>query len=193
MELNEFTVRLIFLGLPGIIVYYISDKLVIRKNKDSLLTILAIFLYSVISYVFLALCTFLFGDSESNTIISQIFYGNENVSIATIFGGISFGISLSLLAGLQFRFNLINKLAQLIGATKRFGDTDVWHFFNNSPMDNKNDGYIYIRDHKVDLVYYGYISLYSDSNEERELVLTDVTVYENKSGAECYSLAHMYL
>jgi hypothetical protein len=38
--------------------------------------------------------------------------------------------------------------------------------------------WVIVRDHKVDLVYYAKISLFSDSGEKRELTLEDVEVYD---------------
>ena len=192
MEVNNFTVRMMLLGLPGIIAYFVSDKIVIRRWRDVLPTVLTIFAYAVLSYILLALVTYVAGDKHDNGVFAEVF-GSQAIGFRTILGGIVCGLVLALASGYAFRFSILNRAAKAMGATKRFGDTDVWHYFNNSPMDEKNDGYLYVRDHKRDLIYYGYISLYSDSGEERELVLTDVSVYENGTGEYCYSVQHMYL
>jgi len=60
----------------------------------------------------------------------------------------------SLVVSLEFRYNWFNRLSRFLGLTKKYGDVDVWHYFNDSPMDEKNGGWVYIRDHKTNLTYY---------------------------------------
>jgi hypothetical protein len=108
-------------------------------------------------------------------------------------GGVLSAFALCLLLSYLHRYNALNFIAQVIRATNRYGDEDVWHFFHNAPERQKNDGWVFVRDHKLDLVYYGYINVWSESGKQRELVLSDVSVFHNKSGDELYSSDVVYL
>ncbi|GHU04020.1 hypothetical protein FACS1894147_08690 [Spirochaetia bacterium] len=72
--------------------------------------------------------------------------------------------------------------------TQYYGDTDIWTSF----CANKNTDWIYARDHKLNLIYYGLLEQYSDPGEERELIITNVEVY-SENGDFCYSCSKMYL
>ncbi len=50
-----------------------------------------------------------------------------------------------------------------------------------------------MRDHKLDLVYFGWIEVFSDSEKERELLLRDVKVYSNTTGEHLYDASVIYI
>ena len=62
-------------------------------------------------------------------------------------------------------------------------------------MDSKDLGleWIVLRDHRFGLAYKGWIQLYSDSGMSRELLLNDVEVFDNASGARLYDVARFYV
>jgi hypothetical protein len=53
--------------------------------------------------------------------------------------------------------------------------------------------WVFVRDIENDLVYYGYIRAYSESREDRELILKEVEVYSNSTGEWKYAIPMMYL
>ena len=73
--------------------------------------------------------------------------------------------------------------------TQRYGDEDVWTFLMNS----KDLEWIVLRDHRFGLAYKGWIQLYSDSGMSRELLLNDVEVFDNASGARLYDVPRLYV
>ncbi|MFO8055666.1 MAG: hypothetical protein R6V10_00025 [bacterium] len=91
------------------------------------------------------------------------------------------------------RFSIINRIGQKLKATKRYGDEDVWHYFHNAPDTQKNEGWVIIRDIKAELAYYCYISAWSDTGKNRELILSEVSVYTNDSSDFLYDAQHIYL
>lgn len=97
---------------------------------------------------------------------------------------------LSVCASYIHQYKLINRFGQKIGATTRFGDEDVWEYFNNSPDVTE---WVFVRDHKLGLVYYGWIQTYSESEQERELLLRDVEVFDNETNESLYSVPLMYV
>jgi len=88
------------------------------------------------------------------------------------------------------RFKLINWIGRKIGATHRFGDEDVWEYFHNSP---DTGSWLYVRDHKEELVYYGWLEAYSESGDERELLLSDVEVYRDETDEPLDAVPLLYV
>jgi len=94
------------------------------------------------------------------------------------------------LASYFYRYKWLNRIGQNIGATIRFGDEDVWDFFHTSGDIKGN--WATIRDHKLSLIYFGWIQAFSDSGKDRELILREVDVY-NSAGECLYKTDVMYL
>ena len=59
--------------------------------------------------------------------------------------------------------------------------------------DSTNACRIFLRDHRFWPVYKGWIQLYSDAGPNRELLLNDVEVFDNASGARLYDVARLYV
>lgn len=82
------------------------------------------------------------------------------------------------------------KFMQQIGATKRFGDEDVWDFTFNSREASVE--YVHVRDLDNDLNWSGWVELFSETGRTRELVLRDVEV-TNIEGEMQYVTPRVYL
>ena len=107
-----------------------------------------------------------------------------------IFAATGIAIVLSILH-LYGNYKLFTRFVQAIKATKTFGDEDVWDFvFNASSLSTVD--YLHFRDFENRVVYAGYVNLFSESGQLRELVLRDVIVYDF-DGEEMYKVARMYL
>ena len=65
-----------------------------------------------------------------------------------------------------------------IGATNRVTDEDIWELFHNGKSSNE---WLYVRDHTYHLTYFGHIANWSDSEKEREIIMEDVSVYDDES------------
>ncbi len=187
MEITEFTFRIIITGIPGIITYFLLSKLIGRVGKNTIEIVLLIFLFSILSYSIYDLA------SSSNDIIDKLFNESNNVKFNDILWSSFVAIIISFILSYLYRYNILNWIGQKIKATKKYGDEDVWHYFHNAPEKQKNYGWIYIRDHKLDLLYYGYISVWSESEKNRELIITDVSVYNNINGEFLYDTNHIYI
>jgi hypothetical protein len=96
--------------------------------------------------------------------------------------------------GLGFLFSffetrkIINKIAIWLKVSEYYGGDDVWTLF----CANKNTQWIYIRDHKLKLIYFGNLEHYSDPGEDRELLISDVQVF-SEDGEYCYNCPTMYI
>jgi hypothetical protein len=85
---------------------------------------------------------------------------------------------------------LLTRFLQLIGATKKYGDEDVWDFTFNS-RDTAVE-YVHVRDFANQCVYAGWVNTFSETDRLRELVLLDVIVYDF-DGQELYRVPRLYL
>ena len=198
MKLNEFTLQIIFLALPGIICYFLLRKLVGRMTENNIEITFLIFLFSVVSYV-LYNVGFMFSTwadwtdatvDDGGVRFSEI----TNISAFDILWSILAGIGLAFFLSYAYTYNFLNRFAQVIRASTKFGDEDVWHFFQNAPSDQKNHGWILVRDHKLDLIHYGSIDSWSDTEKERELLMSNVTVYSaGESVEELYETDSIYV
>ena len=82
------------------------------------------------------------------------------------------------------------RFMQAIGATKRYGDEDVWDFTFNSR--DAAAEYVHVRDLENDLTWSGWVDLFSETGRTRELVLRDVEVRDIE-GELLYNVPRIYL
>jgi hypothetical protein len=191
MNLSSFLIRIIFLSLPGVVASTIYRKLrgktVLKDWED----VIEMGLFALLSYLFYALAIgAIHGDLSGAPSVLNAFY-DEKISITwrEILPASGVGVILAFAASFLYTHKIVNRLGRSLRVTRRFGDEDVWTYFNNVP-----DLYwVIVRDHKLDLAYYGWIQVYSDSDKERELLLRDVKVYNNSTSEFRYEASAMYL
>lgn len=197
MELSEFTLSLIYLGLPGIVASYFIAKLTGVKAESAIAQVLTVFVLSVTSYSLLVL-----GDASyrlysvgtfTSALADVILAKNRNVPLTQLGLAIVASMVLSYVLSYAYRHNVINRIGQRIRATNRYGDEDVWHYFHNVPDEQKNNGWLFVRDLKANLSYHCNIATWSDTGMDRELILSDVSVFTNDTGEYLYKCAHLYL
>jgi len=193
MEFSEFTLKIIFLFIPGIISYMIIDKLISHKEPkifhiliNSL--ILGFICYSFY-YVLIQLINVLSKTNFECLFFNALLYEYTEIN----FSEIAIVTALSIPIGFLFAFLINNKIlfrtANFLKVTKKFGDVDVWSYIMNS----KNVEWIVVRDIENDLMYEGWVEAFSDSTETDELFLSDVIVFENSTGKELYKTPGLYL
>jgi hypothetical protein len=193
MTLSSFLIRIIFLALPGIVGSILYRML---KGKTSLKDwedVLEVLLFSLLSYALYGLgIEFLngIGWTHANVTSFQAF-SDEKIPISwhEVLIASAIGIILAFIASALDTYKTINRIGRSLRVTKRFGDEDVWHYLNNI----RNLNWVFVRDHKLGLIYFGWILVYSDSGKERELLLRDVRVYSNSTNDFLYEVSLMYV
>lgn len=196
MEISSFLIRIILLILPGIISCMLFHKLVGRVVKTKLEDLCEIIIFSVIIYGVYATVVKILGWvgwlDYSVTFFETVLDEKASVVWYEILLASLFGLPLAFIASYVHSNKLINKFGRLVRVTKKFGDEDVWDFFHNLPEKPEYE-WVYIRDHNKNLVYFGFIHSYSDSEKERELLMGDVDVYSNDEGEFLYKAKMLYL
>ncbi len=206
MGLTEFTLAVAIVSIPGIICYFIFGQLTGRRNTNSVFeSFLQILVYSLLSYAiviffdkkdFNAFITGVLSKLSSTKAVSpsiNIFLAYNTQFMHMFFCSIGIGIILAYILSYGWRFKVINWVGKVIGATKRYGDEDVWQYFHDVPLNEKNNGWLIIRDHKTNLAYHASVTIYSESEKDREMILDKVTVFTNDTSDFLYECDHIYL
>jgi hypothetical protein len=196
MTLSSFLIRIVLLVIPGIvgsILYRSLRGKASRKDWEDYLEILA---FSLLSYGAYGLIVYLVSRFHATddpfaafrALTNEALPINASIGHAIVLSSL-LSVPLAFAASYIHEYKLINKFARLVKASKRFGDEDVWDYFNRSP-DIK---WVYVRDLKNDLYYYGWIQAWSDPHKERELLLREVDVYKRSTAEHLYSTDVVYL
>jgi hypothetical protein len=194
MNLNVSSVffEIALLLLPGFVWMKIHTKYGAKGEVTQFDMILNAFLFGIIAYAVLYIIYWKFNipmhvvslDVDSKKLFQPEIF-------VDIFAATGFAIMLAILHLYGENYKLFTRFVQAIKATKTFGDEDVWDFVFNSSSASSVD-YLHFRDFENQVVYAGYLNIYSKSGQLRELVLRDVIVYDF-DGQEMYKAAHMYL
>lgn len=151
MKLDQFTLTIIYLALPNIVLFSLF-KILNGKNNDSALEkILYVVLYSVISYLMIDIVLYfnalICSQEYSSSVLEKIFLGRENIPIKYVFFAVGISILLSLLFTYIHSYKWIHRLAQVLRMTRNNGEDDVWHDFLNSHLERNNGEWYNILDH----------------------------------------------
>src|SRR6266446_2397782 len=162
-----------------------------KGEKKQFDLILNAFIFGVLSYTFLYIIYTYKGwslklfelESDSKKLIHpEIFPEIIAAVIIAIVGGV---ISLYI-----ENHKLFTRFVQKIGATKTYGDEDVWDFVFNSSSSAVN--FVHVRDFEQRVTYAGIVEIFSETGQLREIVLRKVAVYDFE-GTEMYQVPRIYL
>jgi hypothetical protein len=191
LSVSNLFFELAVIFLPGFIWMKIHMKYGVKGDRSQFDMILNAFLFGMTSYFVLFVVYGWLGwslhllslDSESKKLLD-----------VSVLPEIMLAVVIAILCSIVFLYvennKLLTRFVQKIGATKTFGDEDVWDFVFNS--NSKAVEWIYFRDFGERVVYSGYVRLFSESGQLRELLLQDVIVYDFE-GAELYRMPRLYL
>jgi hypothetical protein len=196
MAISGFLIRVIFLAVPGIVSYMLFRKLAGKTKCEKWEELCQVVLFSLIIYVTYSIFISFFGlfgwSKKELTFFKAIIDEKVTIEWSEIIIASLLGVPIAFIALAIHTYKLLNRIGRLIRVTKRFGDEDVWDYFNNLP-DIPEYEWVFVRDHKTGLVYFGWIYAYSDSEKDRELLMCDVDVYTNDNGEFLYTTGMLYL
>ena len=84
---------------------------------------------------------------------------------------------------------LINTFAKKYNISNKYGDENLYSYFLNSPDVN----WVYIRVIENSLTYLGCVESFSETPENKEIVLNQVTVYNYPDSKKMYEIERIYL
>jgi hypothetical protein len=184
-----FELALIF--IPGFIWMKIHSRYGFKGEKTQFDLILNAFIFGVLSYAILYVIYRYEGwslklfelESDSRKLIQpEIFPEIIAAVIIAVIGGV-----LSLYVE---NHKLFTRFVQIMRATKTYGDEDVWDFVFNSS--SRAVSFAHLRDFQQRVTYAGFVEIFSESGQLREIVLRDVIVYDFEQ-TEMYRVPRLYL
>lgn len=196
MELSKFSIGVIFIFLPGVLALLTSERLTEhpeRKNYELFVYALVLGCIAHVVYGLAAtISTYLppsFHLDEDRWI--ELMVDDRTVSIQTRVVAVTavLGVLLGLLLAFAANHSWLHRLAHLLRVSRKFADNDVWGFLMNSGT----VGWIVVRNQSKNLMYQGYVATFSTTEDPRELILRDATVFENSSGKKLYDVRSLYL
>jgi Family of unknown function (DUF6338) len=183
--------QLALLFLPGIIWANIDTKYGAGLKPTQTMLLVRAFTFGVATYAALYLIYFLCGVEFGYDKLAR---GNLEIDFFQLQDEILFSVPLSFIMAVLWlwivRFRLLKRFLHLINATRRFGDENVWSFALNS--DDATVEYVHVRDNDNGFVFAGWVNAYSENEDFRELLLSDVIVYDD-TGNELYRVPVLYL
>lgn len=196
MSLSSFLIRIVLLVIPGIIGSLLYRRVRGRASRKDWEDYLEILVFSFLSYGCYGLFVYVLNKVRITEDPFAAFKAltNESMPIDAPIGHAIFfssliSVPLAFAASYVDEYKLINKFARLIKASQRFGDEDVWDYFRRSP----DTRWVYVRDLRNDIYYYGWIQAWSDPYKERELLLREVDVYKNSTAEFLYAADVVYV
>lgn len=188
MKISALFIRVVVLVLPGLVGSLFYRKLRGGRQQKDWRDLAEITLFALSSYALYGAALELFA-AEGPVALQALFDESVPVRWTEVVVASVISVGLAILASYAQRYKLINWFGRKIGATNRYGDEDVWEYLHNSDVSS----WLYVRDHKQNLVYYGWLELFSESGDDRELLLSDVEVYSNETDEWLYSVPLLYV
>lgn len=196
MTISSLLIRIVLLLLPGLISWMLFRKLVGWVVRNKWQDLCEIIIFSVIIYstyeIGVKIIVWRGWLDYSVTFFDAVLNEEAKILWGEIIVASLIGIPIGFIASYAHTHKFVNKVGRCLHVTRHFGDEDVWHFFHNLPEEVEYE-WIYVRDHKANLIYFGYTHAYSDSDKEREMLLGDVDVYTNDTGEFLYKTKLLYL
>lgn len=200
MSMTSLTVKLLLLFTPGIACHLIVDSLVVHRIRKVHEVFLFSFLYGLLSYAVFALLKLPFGisrASDGGIHISppnvSMFQALTNADVAVNIWEVALVTGLAIILSIAMSFALnrywFHDIARALSITPRFGQPNVWSFALNA----KEVKWATVRDLRNNLMFQGYIRAFSDVEDPAELLLTQVSVYNEQTGKLVYTADHMYI
>jgi hypothetical protein len=194
MNIDATVVRFLLLLVPGLVATFLYRRYTGRKTKQYWKDSITVLFFSIISYLllgfFLTIRNYIWSPPKLLTFFDAVL--NDQVTIQ--WDEVAWASVIAVLLGFGASYIQNYGVLILIGrkakATRRSGHEDLWSYFHNAD----NDWY-FIRDHKLNLVYYGSIRAYSDFDQDVELILEDISVFRNEGEPEnaLYETPRMYI
>lgn len=191
-HLNLFIAQIAVIFLPGIIWARLDARYSAKEKQSDLDFFIATFVFGIATYAFTFVGYLLckqpfslidFKEAQDKTVL------NQSVAVE-ILVATAIGFTLGVAWVFASTRKWLTRFLQHIGATKRYGDEDVWDYtFNSTDISAQ---FVNVRDFDKKIVYAGLVSAFSETGKLRELSLYDVQIYDFE-GAFMYAIPRLYI
>lgn len=183
--------QLALIFMPGIIWANIDAKYGAGLKPQQTTLIIRAFLFGMATYsalfIIYSVCGYNFGYASlgSNPKTLNLFVLKDEIAWS-----IPLSFVLSIIWLWVVRYRLLMRFLHCVGASRRYGDEDVWSYTLN--LSKPHVEYVHLRDLEQGFIFAGWIDTYSESEDVRELLLHDVIVYDEE-GDEISRSPYLYL
>lgn len=177
-HLNLFVAQIAVVFLPGIVWARLDARYAAKDKRSDLDFFIATFVFGIVAYA----ATFVLYALLKQPFILIDFQEAKDIT------AIGFLLSIGWVYASTWKW--LTRFLQLIRATKRYGDEDVWDFTFNAP--GPFNRFVNVRDFEKKIVYAGRVNAFSETDKLRELTLFEVELYDFE-GRFMYSVPHLYL
>src|SRR5699024_9747305 len=175
--MSELTIKLIIVLIPGAISTLIFGKLILHKTWSNFQFTLFSILFGTVSYLLLQFWYnsrgFLYTKSVSELTIWNNLNDASSIPYKEVGMASFISITLAFIVAKIENDKYINKFAQWLKISQKYGDENLYSMFLNS----REIEYIYLRDMKNQLTYHGWVRSFSENDNIAEIRLSDVAVY----------------
>jgi hypothetical protein len=198
--MNDLAILIGLISFPGLVAAIICDKVLVHTERwGTFKYMVYTFVFGVASYLalqFVAVALDAVGRrlpflgiepvlSMWSTLLDQ----SSKPQWGEIAWATSFAPVIAGFAALIVNKKWVNKAAQKLNISGKYGDENLFSYYLNSP----DVTWVYVRDIGSNLSYRGLVKSFSETKEIQELVLTDVTVFDYKESDELYRVETIYL
>ncbi len=189
--MNELTVRLALLFLPGIICALFVEKLVPTRAWSTARLALYALVLGLACYLTYALLDAAFARRWPPTVdLLKSLADNKALDFTEIFLTTAAAPFVGLVVSLTLNGHWLNRLAKTIHVSNKFGEIDVWaRTFNFSVT----DAWVVVRDFDHDLAFEGWVNAFAETYDLNELLLRDVRVYQSSTSKFLYEVDSIYV
>lgn len=199
--MNELAIAVGVVLFPGLVAAVICDKITVHSPRWDW------FKYSIYSFVFGMSCYLLLQaliyfwngtvgcalqrPVTSPTLVVWALATTQRRAVAAseVLWATALSPLVAALAALAVNRKLINKTAQAIGLSSKYGDENLFSFFLNA----QELDWVYVRDISNKLTYQGRVVSFSEADDMQEVVLSEVTLFDYETSDELYSVPLLYL
>jgi hypothetical protein len=193
VEISALFIRAAFLAMPGLLATILYGKLAWRARTRAWQDLTVVLLFAVASYLtvmgVVAVAERLGVALDLHFSFEAFLDEDCSMPWAAVAAASCVGVVLAFAASAAHQHKVFVRLGRLLRTSRRFGDEDVWDFFHNVPEIE----WVFVRDHKLGVNYFGCVRAFSEPGAERELLLKDVQVFSDESGDLLYATDAVYL
>lgn len=195
MDISGLAVKLIILLTPGFVSFFIYKRLTSRPNKRSDLMFISISIFlGILCYTCLQLVCSVCGKEDLKTFEIISFETTENgtpwgIPYMEVLYASFFGVLLAYIFSFIDTNNFINRIGIYLKCTTKSSDEMLYSIY----LSKKEIDWVYIRDIKNSLTYWGKVFSISEKENSKEIVLEDVTVFTYPDSVKLYEVPSIYL
>lgn len=204
MNISELTFKLLLLFLPGIISVLIIEDRTTHKKWESYRFVVYSFLNGLICYLVLQILYFIltlthylskiFTEPPTQFLLKYLTIWSNllktgDIPFLEILLSCIVSVFLGLIATYLIESKFLYRNTTRFNISSKFGDESLFYNF----LDSANVNFVYVHDKENNLTFHGYVNKYAEDDNNKELLLTNVSVYLYEDAKYLYDVESVYI